>query len=83
MDTARPTGTIMASEAFSLHRDHIEDMSQEIGPGVRSRALTARSFAPGGYAEEICRMSERRGAFAEWFGAYDAILMPTLSALGL
>jgi aspartyl-tRNA(Asn)/glutamyl-tRNA(Gln) amidotransferase subunit A len=68
----------MASEAFSLHRDHIEDMSQAIGPSVRNRALTAKNFAPGAYAEEIRRMGERRRAFAEWFDAYDAILMPTV-----
>jgi aspartyl-tRNA(Asn)/glutamyl-tRNA(Gln) amidotransferase subunit A len=68
----------MASEAFSLHRDHIEDMSQAIGPAVRSRTLAAKSFTPGGYAEEIRRMGERRRVFAEWFGAYDAILMPTV-----
>jgi aspartyl-tRNA(Asn)/glutamyl-tRNA(Gln) amidotransferase subunit A len=77
-ELAQPTGTIMASEAFALHRDHIEDMSQAIGPAVRSRALTAKSFAPGAYAEEIRRMGERRRVFAEWFGAYDAILMPTV-----
>jgi aspartyl-tRNA(Asn)/glutamyl-tRNA(Gln) amidotransferase subunit A len=77
-ELARPTGTIMASEAFSLHSDHIEDMSQAIGPAVRSRTLAAKSFTPGGYAEEIRRMGERRRIFAEWFGAYDAILMPTV-----
>jgi aspartyl-tRNA(Asn)/glutamyl-tRNA(Gln) amidotransferase subunit A len=77
-ELGRPTGTIMASEAFSLHRDHIEDMSQAIGPTVRDRALAAKTFPPGGYAEEIRRMHERRHAFAQWFGAYDAILMPTV-----
>jgi aspartyl-tRNA(Asn)/glutamyl-tRNA(Gln) amidotransferase subunit A len=77
-ELARPVGTIMASEAFSLHRDQIEDMSQPIGPSVRSRALAAKTYAPGAYAEEICRMGERRRVFAEWFGAYDAILMPTV-----
>jgi aspartyl-tRNA(Asn)/glutamyl-tRNA(Gln) amidotransferase subunit A len=77
-ELARPTGTIMTSEAFSLHRDHIEDISQAIGPSVRGRALAAKSFAPGAYAEEIRRMGERRRAFAEWFGPYDAILMPTV-----
>jgi aspartyl-tRNA(Asn)/glutamyl-tRNA(Gln) amidotransferase subunit A len=38
-ELARPTGTIMASEAFSLHRDHIEDMSQAIGPAVFKAAI--------------------------------------------
>jgi len=50
-ELALPTGTLMASEAFSLHRDQIEDMSQAIGPAVRNRALAARSFAPGAYAD--------------------------------
>jgi aspartyl-tRNA(Asn)/glutamyl-tRNA(Gln) amidotransferase subunit A len=77
-ELARPTGTIMASEAFSVHRDHIEDMSQAIGPVVRGRTLAARSFAPGSYAEEIRRMGERRRLFAQWFGVYDAILTPTV-----
>ena len=77
-ELALPTGTLMASEAFALHRDHIEDMSQAIGPAVRNRALAARSFTPGAYADEIRRMGERRRAFASWFGAYDAILTPTV-----
>jgi aspartyl-tRNA(Asn)/glutamyl-tRNA(Gln) amidotransferase subunit A len=77
-DLSQPAGTIIASEAYALHRDYIEDMSQAIGPGVRSRAMTARSFAPGAYAEEIRRMAERRRAFTDWFGLYDAILMPTV-----
>src|SRR5476649_132132 len=77
-ELARPTGTVMTSEAFSLHRDHIEDMSQAIGPSVRGRALAAKSFVPGAYAEELRQMGERRRAFAEWFGPYDAILTPTV-----
>lgn len=78
-DLSQPAGTIIASEAYSLHRSYIEDMSQAIGPGVRHRAMTAKAFAPGAYAEEIRRMAERRRAFTEWFGPYDAILMPTMA----
>jgi aspartyl-tRNA(Asn)/glutamyl-tRNA(Gln) amidotransferase subunit A len=78
LELTRPTGTIMASEAFSVYRDHIEDMSRAIGPTVRGRALAAKSFAPGRYAEEIRRMGERRRLFAEWFSDCDAILIPTV-----
>ncbi len=78
-DLSRPAGTIIASEAFSLHRAYIEDATKEIGQGVRGRALAAKQLAPGAYAEEIRVMAERRRAFAEWFGAYDAILMPTVA----
>jgi aspartyl-tRNA(Asn)/glutamyl-tRNA(Gln) amidotransferase subunit A len=79
-DLARSTGTIIASEAYSLHRDYIEDMGKAIGPGVRARAQAAKTFLPGAYAEEIRFMAERRRAFAEWFRPYDAIVMPTMAA---
>ncbi|MFI4998582.1 MAG: amidase [Reyranellales bacterium] len=78
-DLSRPAGTIIASEAYSLHRDYIDDMKEAIGPGVRARAQTAKTFIAGAYAEEIRRMAERRREFAGWFGTYDAILMPTVA----
>jgi aspartyl-tRNA(Asn)/glutamyl-tRNA(Gln) amidotransferase subunit A len=78
-ELARATGTIIASEAYSLHRDYIEDMGKAIGPGVRARAQAAKTFLPGAYAEEIRGMAERRRAFAEWFRPYDAIVMPTMA----
>ena len=78
-DLSRPAGTLIASEAYSLHRDYIEDMSKAIGPGVRARAQAAKQLLPGAYAEELRVMAERRRAFNEWFRAYDAILMPTMA----
>jgi aspartyl-tRNA(Asn)/glutamyl-tRNA(Gln) amidotransferase subunit A len=78
-DLATPAGTIITSEAFALHRAYIEDTAKAIGPGVRSRALVAKTFAPGAYADELRAMADRRKSFAEWFGAYDAILMPTVA----
>lgn len=78
-DLSRPAGTIIASEAFSLHRDYIEDTAKAIGPGVRARALAAKTLVPGAYAEEMRTMAERRLAFSDWFRAYDAILLPTMA----
>jgi aspartyl-tRNA(Asn)/glutamyl-tRNA(Gln) amidotransferase subunit A len=78
-DLSRPAGTIIASEAYSLHRDYIEDARKAIGPGVRARALQAKTLLPGAYAEELRNMAERRQAFAEWFRPHDAILMPTMA----
>lgn len=77
-DLSRPAGTIIASEAYSLHRAYIEDMAQPIGPGVRARAQAAKSLAPGAYPEEMRVLEQRRRAFADWFHGYDAILMPTV-----
>jgi len=78
-DLARTTGTIIASEAFALHRSHIEDMAQPIGNAVRARILNARNFAPGEYAETLRIMAERRRIFGEWFRHFDAILLPTVA----
>jgi aspartyl-tRNA(Asn)/glutamyl-tRNA(Gln) amidotransferase subunit A len=78
-DLSRPAGTMISSEAYSLHRDYIEDMSKAIGPGVRARAQAAKMLLPGAYAEEIRMMGERRRIFADWFRPYDAIVMPTMA----
>lgn len=78
-DLSRPAGTIIASEAYSLHRDYIEDIGKAIGPGVRMRAQAAKSFLAGAYAEEMRAMAERRRAFTEWVKPYDAILLPTMA----
>ncbi|MCF8531565.1 MAG: amidase [Reyranella sp.] len=78
-DLSRPAGTLIASEAYSLHRDYIEDARKAIGPGVRARALQAKTLLPGAYAEELRHMAERRQAFADWFRPHDAILMPTMA----
>lgn len=77
-DLSRPAGTIISSEAYSLHRAYIEDMAQPIGPGVRLRAQAAKSLAAGAYPEEMRVLEQRRRAFADWFHGYDAVLMPTV-----
>jgi aspartyl-tRNA(Asn)/glutamyl-tRNA(Gln) amidotransferase subunit A len=78
-DLSRPAGTIIASEAYALHRDYIEDAGKAIGPGVRARAQAAKNVLPGAYPEEMRILEERRRFFNKWFGAYDAILMPTMA----
>jgi len=74
---AREVGMIIASEAFELHRAHIEDPAQPINDAVRARILGAKQLAPGEYAGMLRQMAARRQAFAEWFRGYDAILLPT------
>jgi aspartyl-tRNA(Asn)/glutamyl-tRNA(Gln) amidotransferase subunit A len=78
-DLSRPAGTIIASEAYALHRDYIENPNKAIGPGVRMRAQTARSFLPGAYAEEMRAMANRRRSFTDWMKPYDAVLLPTMA----
>ena len=78
-ELSQPAGTIIASEAFALHRDWIEDREQRIGETVRGRVLNAHNFAPGQYAEALRTMAARRRAFGEWFRRFDAILLPTVA----
>jgi aspartyl-tRNA(Asn)/glutamyl-tRNA(Gln) amidotransferase subunit A len=78
-DLSRPAGTIIASEAYALHRDYIEDAGKAIGPGVRARAQAAKSFSAGSYAEEMRGMAERRRFFDGWFKLHDAILLPAMA----
>lgn len=74
---AREVGMIIASEAFELHRAHIEDAAQPINDAVRARILAAKQLAPGEYAGILRQMGERRREFGEWFRGYDALLLPT------
>jgi aspartyl-tRNA(Asn)/glutamyl-tRNA(Gln) amidotransferase subunit A len=78
-DLARQVGMIIASEAYELHRAHIEDRSQPINDAVRDRVLGASKLAPGEYAGMLREMAERRRAFGEWFRHYDALLLPTVA----
>ena len=70
---------IIASEAYALHRAHIEDRAQPINDAVRERVLSAAKLAPGEYAGMLRQMAERRHAFGEWFRDYDALLLPTVA----
>ncbi|HSG76773.1 MAG TPA: amidase [Burkholderiales bacterium] len=78
-ELSKPGGTIIASEAYALHRAYIEDEKQPIGSAVRERVRGAAKLAPGEYAETLRVMAMRRRVFAEWFRPYDAILLPTLA----
>ncbi len=78
-DLSKPAGIIIASEAYALHRAYINDTTQAIGDAVRARVLAARDVEPGGYAETLRLMAERRRFFAAWFDRHDAILLPTVA----
>jgi aspartyl-tRNA(Asn)/glutamyl-tRNA(Gln) amidotransferase subunit A len=77
-DLARQVGMIIASEAYELHRAHIEDPKQPINDAARARILAAEQLAPGEYAGMLRQMGERRREFAEWFRGFDALLLPTV-----
>jgi len=78
-DLGRQVGMIIASEAYELHRAHIEDRAQAINDAVRERVLAAAKLAPGEYAGMLRTMAERRRVFGEWFRDFDALLLPTVA----
>jgi aspartyl-tRNA(Asn)/glutamyl-tRNA(Gln) amidotransferase subunit A len=82
-DLARHVGMIIASEAYDLHRDHIEDRGQAINDAVRERVLAAAKLAPGEYAGMLRLMVERRRAFQAWLRDFDALLLPTVAVPAL
>jgi aspartyl-tRNA(Asn)/glutamyl-tRNA(Gln) amidotransferase subunit A len=78
-DLSAPAGCIIASEAYALHRDYVNDESAQLGPAVRKRILAAKKFSPEDYAQTLRTMAQRRREFAGWFEAYDAMLLPTIA----
>jgi aspartyl-tRNA(Asn)/glutamyl-tRNA(Gln) amidotransferase subunit A len=78
-ELGRQVGMIIASEAYELHRAHIEDRAQAINDAVRERVLAATKLAPGEYAGMLRTMAERRRVFGEWFRDFDALLLPTVA----
>ena len=82
-DLARQVGMIIASEAYDLHRDHIEDGGQAINDAVRARVRAAAKLAPGEYAGMLRGMEQRRREFQAWLGDFDALLLPTVAVPAL
>jgi aspartyl-tRNA(Asn)/glutamyl-tRNA(Gln) amidotransferase subunit A len=76
-ELAVPAGRIMASEAYALHRDYVNDTAAPLGPAVRERILAAQGFGPGEYALALRTMARQRREFARWFDDFDALLLPT------
>jgi aspartyl-tRNA(Asn)/glutamyl-tRNA(Gln) amidotransferase subunit A len=78
-DLSLPASLIIAAEAFSVHRDWIDDPTQPINDVIRARVLNARRFSAADYAGALRAMAERRRAFGAWFRACDALLLPTVA----
>jgi aspartyl-tRNA(Asn)/glutamyl-tRNA(Gln) amidotransferase subunit A len=78
-DLASDATTIIASEAYALHREAIEDTTQPIGAVFRERVSAATRLPVSGYAQALRLMAERRRVFAEWFREFDALLLPTVA----
>jgi aspartyl-tRNA(Asn)/glutamyl-tRNA(Gln) amidotransferase subunit A len=78
-ELASAATSIIASEAYTLHREWIEDPAQPVGDVFRERVRIVTQLETGGYAQALRLMGERRRMFAEWFREYDALLLPTVA----
>jgi aspartyl-tRNA(Asn)/glutamyl-tRNA(Gln) amidotransferase subunit A len=56
----------------------VRDPQVPLGDAVRGRIRQAEAFGPGDYPQALRDMAARRREFAEWFEAYDAILLPSV-----
>ncbi len=78
-ELASAATSIITSEAYTLHREAIEDPAQPIGEAFRERVRAATRLDIGGYAQALRLMGQRRRVFAEWFRPFDALLLPTVA----
>jgi aspartyl-tRNA(Asn)/glutamyl-tRNA(Gln) amidotransferase subunit A len=78
-ELASDVTAVIATEAYALHREAIEDPVQPIGAVFRQRAQAATRLGVGGYAQALRLMDERRRLFADWFRDFDALLLPTVA----
>jgi aspartyl-tRNA(Asn)/glutamyl-tRNA(Gln) amidotransferase subunit A len=71
-------GRIIATEAYALHREYIEDPSLDIDPWVRRRVLGGKAVSAADYIDLLGARQRAIGEFAHWMRDRDALLTPTL-----
>ncbi len=71
-------GTIIAAEAYALHRAYIEDPVLDIDPWVRRRVLGGKAISAAEYIDLLALRQQAIAEFAHWMRDRDALLTPTL-----
>ena len=71
-------GRVLAAEAFSFHREYIEDERLEIDPWVRKRTLGGKWISAADYIDDLAEMRRDAARFEDWMRDRDAVLTPTL-----
>jgi len=75
---ASANGRIIAAEAWSFHRDYIEDPALDIDPWVRRRVIGGKAVTAAEYEALLAERRRATAAFTEWMRGRDALLTPTL-----
>jgi aspartyl-tRNA(Asn)/glutamyl-tRNA(Gln) amidotransferase subunit A len=71
-------GSLIAAEAFAIHRSYIDDESLAFGPHVRRRIQAGRAISAADYIDALAHHHQQRGIWSEWMQSRDALLTPTL-----
>ena len=75
---ARANGTLIAAEAYAVHRAYIEDPALPIDPWVRKRMISGKGISAADYIEALQARQRAAHAFADWMRGRDALITPTL-----
>lgn len=71
-------GSLIAAEAFAIHRFHIDDEALPFGPHVRRRIQAGRTVTAADYIDALAHHRQQRTLWSDWMRSRDALLTPTL-----
>jgi aspartyl-tRNA(Asn)/glutamyl-tRNA(Gln) amidotransferase subunit A len=77
-DLALRNGTLIAAEAYAVHRAYIGDDALPIDPWVRKRTLGGKSIGAADYIDALAARRAAVAQFAAWMRDRAALLLPTL-----
>lgn len=71
-------GSLIAAEAFAIHRSYIDDEARPFGPHVRRRIQAGRAIGAADYIDALAHHQHQRALWSDWMQSRDALLTPTL-----
>ncbi len=77
-EIARRYLQIVASEAYAVHRAHLEDERLPIGAAVRARVLGGKAVSAADYIDALAFRARACAQWRGWMRDADALLTPTL-----
>lgn len=77
-DLMLKNGSLIAAEAFAIHRAYIDDEGLAFGPHVRRRIQAGRAVVAADYIDALAHHRRHRAMWRDWMQSRDALLTPTL-----
>ncbi len=78
LELMRMNGALIASEAWHIHADYIDDMRLPLGPHVRQRVQSGGKIDSHAYLGILAHRRETIARFAEFMRDVDLLLTPSL-----